>query len=137
MRSYVIAHVPSSIVRELASHSALLAIGLFFALPFYWLVSTALKTDAQVFQMPPAWIPHPAKWNNYSRALTYIPFAQYTWNTLRICLLNVAGTLISCSLVAYSLAKIKWPGRNIAFFVLLATLILPAQVTLIPTFAIF
>src|SRR5258706_1919594 len=128
---------PTSAIRSMASHIILLAIGLFFALPFYWLVSTALKTDAQVFQMPPVWVPHPAKWDNYSTALTYIPFAQYTWNTLKICLLNVLGTLLSCSLVAYSLAKIRWPGRDLVFFVLLATLILPAQVTLIPTFAIF
>src|SRR5262245_35215628 len=118
-----IVHRPSSIVWTVSSHALLLAVGLFFALPFYWLVSTALKTDAQVFAMPPIWIPHPAKWENYWRALTYIPFAQYTWNTLRICLLNVAGTLVSCSLVAYSLAKIRWPGRDIVFFVLLATLI--------------
>src|SRR5262249_38750013 len=132
-----IVHRRSSIVRTASSHLLLLAIGLFFALPFYWLVSTALKTDAQVFKMPPIWIPDPPKWDNYGKALTYIPFAQYTWNTLKICSLNVIGTLLSCSLVAYSLAKIRWPGRDIVFFVLLATLILPAQVTLIPTFTIF
>lgn len=130
-------HRPASIVRLLASHFALLAVGLFFALPFYWLVSTALKSDAEVFKMPPVWVPHPPRWENYGKALTYIPFAQYTWNTLKICSLNVIGTLISCSLVAYSLAKIRWPGRDFVFFVLLATLILPAQVTLIPTFTIF
>src|SRR5204862_2725556 len=71
------------------------------------------------------------------KALTYIPFGLYTLNTLKICLLNVAGTLLSCSLVAYSLAKIRWRGREMIFYSLLATMILPVQVTLIPTFTIF
>jgi multiple sugar transport system permease protein len=115
----------------------LLGVGLFFALPFYWLVSTALKPDAQIFQMPPVWIPRPALWENYPKALRYIPFAQYTWNTLKICALSVLGTVLSCSLVAYSLAKIRWRGRELVFYSLIATMILPGQVTMIPTFAIF
>lgn len=123
--------------RTLASHATLVLLGLLFALPFYWLVSTALKPDEQLFQMPPAWIPNPPKWENFPKALTYIPFAQYTWNTLKIAGLNVLGIVISCSLVAYSLAKIPWRGRNLLFLSLLATMILPAQVTMIPTFAIF
>src|SRR5256885_239556 len=82
---------PAGRIRVVASHLALLGIGLFFAVPFYWLVSTALKPDSQVFAMPPVWVPHPVKWENFPKALNYIPFAQYTWNTLRICLLNVIG----------------------------------------------
>jgi multiple sugar transport system permease protein len=121
----------------LLSHVVLLLIGLFFALPFYWLVSTALKPDTQIFQMPPVWIPHPVHWENYPRALTYIPFALYTWNTLKICFFSVLGTVLSCSLVAYSLSKIRWRGRDPVFYSLIATMILPGQVTMIPTFAIF
>ncbi len=124
-------------IRTLLSHLVLLLVGLFFALPFYWLVSTAVKPDTQIFRMPPVWIPHPVHWDNYPRALRYIPFAQYTWNTLKICILSVIGTVLSCSLVAYSLAKIRWPGRDIAFYSLIATMILPGQVTMVPTFAIF
>jgi multiple sugar transport system permease protein len=82
-------------------------------------------------------IPHPAVWENFPRALRSIPFARYTLNTLTICFLNVAGTLLSCSLVAYSLAKVRWRGRNWIFYSLLATMILPGQVTMIPTFTIF
>ncbi len=124
-------------IKPPASHLVLIGLGFFFGLPFYWLVSTALKPDAQIFQMPPVWFPHPIIWQNYPKALRYIPFALYTWNTLKICLLSMAGTVLSCSLVAYSLAKIRWPGRDVVFFVLVATLILPYQVTLIPTFTIF
>lgn len=123
--------------RTILSHVVLIGIGLLFALPFYWLVSTALKTDDQLFRIPPVWIPRPAVWSNFPRALTYIPFARYTLNTLLICFLNVAGTILSCSLVAYSLAKVRWKGRNWIFYSLIATMILPGQVTMIPTFTIF
>ncbi|HZO88276.1 MAG TPA: carbohydrate ABC transporter permease [Chthonomonadaceae bacterium] len=127
----------TAFLRALGAHAALLGIGLFFGLPFYWLVSTSLKPDAQVFKMPPVWVPHPIQWRNYPHALTYIPFLQYTLNTLLLCALNVVGTVLSCSLVAYSLAKIRWRGREWVFASLLATMILPGQVTMIPTFAIF
>src|SRR5690349_15235407 len=117
-------------VRTTLSHLALIALGLCFFLPFYWLVTTALKTDAQIFQIPPVWIPAPAVWENYPKALTYIPFALYTFNTLQIAVLSVVGTVLSCSLVAYSLAKVPWRGRNWIFYSLLATMILPGQVTM-------
>jgi multiple sugar transport system permease protein len=123
--------------QTIAAHLALLSIGVLFGLPFYWLVVTSLKPDAQVFQMPPAWLPHPAQWNNYPRALVYIPFLRYTLNTVTLCAFNVLGTVLSCSLVAYSLSKIRWQGRDLVFYSLLATMILPGQVTMIPTFAIF
>jgi multiple sugar transport system permease protein len=87
--------------------------------------------------MPPVWIPDPAHWENFPKALTYIPFALYTWNTLHICVLSVVGTVFSCSLVAYSLAKIRWKWRSWVFYSLIATMILPGQVTMIPSFAIF
>lgn len=124
-------------LRPLLSHVALIAIGMFFALPFYWLASTALKTDAQIFRIPPVWIPHPAVWENFPKALRYIPFGLYTWNTLKICVLTMVGTVLSCSMVAYSLAKVPWRGRAWIFYSLLATMILPGQVTMIPTFTIF
>jgi multiple sugar transport system permease protein len=122
---------------ELLAHIPLIALGICFALPFFWLISTSLKPDAEIFRMPPVWIPHPVIWSNYPRAMHYIPFALYTWNTLRICLFCVIGTTLSCSLVAYSLARLKWRWRNWIFYSLLATMLLPGQVTMIPTFIIF
>ena len=124
-------------LQTLTAHLVLLGIGVLFGLPFYWLVITSLKPDAQVFQMPPVWFPHPIQWRNYPHALAYIPFLRYTLNTFTLCALNVLGTVLSCSLVAYSLAKIRWQGRDPVFYSLLATMILPGQVTMIPTFAIF
>lgn len=124
-------------VKASFQHIMLAAVGMSFLLPFYWLVCTSLKTDSQLFTVPPVWVPHPLQWSNYPRALTYIPFLKYTWNTLVICALAVFGAVFSNSLVAYSFARIRWPGRDVVFVVLLSTLMIPAQVTMIPVFTVF
>lgn len=118
------------------AHLALIALALVFVAPFYWLVVTSLKTDKQIFEVT-TWFPDPIVWSNYSRALHYIPFARYTLNTLFVCGVTMIGTVISCSMVAYSFARIPWKGRDALFLVVLATLMLPAQVTMIPVFMIF
>lgn len=125
------------ILRATASHAALWALGLLFFLPFYWLVMTSLKSDTEVFAMPPVWVPQTLLWGNFLRAVHYVPFFLYLKNTVVICVLSVIGTLFSSSLVAYSFARIRWPGRDVLFLVLLATMMLPGQVTMIPVFAIF
>jgi multiple sugar transport system permease protein len=118
-------------------HAALLLLGTFFFLPFYWLISTALKSDAEVFAIPPVWVPKELRWHNFVEAVNYVPFFLFLKNTLVICLLSVVGTLLSSSMVAYSFARIRWPGRDFLFFLLVATMMLPGQVTMIPVFAIF
>ncbi len=120
----------------LGSHLALIGLGLFF-LPFYWLVITSLKADAEVFAMPPVFFPKVLHWENFGRSVNYIPFFLFLKNTLIICVLSVFGAVVSSSLVAYSFARIRWPGRDPLFLVLLATMMLPGQVTLIPVFGIF
>ena len=81
---------------------------------------------------------HPGfEWSNYSRGLVFIPFFNQLRNTVIISLFSVLGTILSCSLVAYGLAKIDWKGRNVLFVIILSTMMLPAQVTMIPVFAIF
>jgi multiple sugar transport system permease protein len=126
-----------SIGQRLAIHATLIVLGAMFAVPFLWLLSTSLKPPAQLFKLPPEWIPRPFTWSNYTRALTFIPFFRYLANTLYIALFNVIATLLSCSLAAYGFARIRWPGRNMLFFVLVSTLMIPNAVTLIPTFIIF
>lgn len=125
------------IAREFLGHIVLLVSGISFLIPFLWLVSTSLKLDAQIFVFPPIWVPNPIVWSNYPRALTYIPFFQYLLNTLFIAGMNVVGILISCPLVAYGLARIRWRGRDALFVVVLATMMLPFQVTMIPLFIVF
>jgi multiple sugar transport system permease protein len=125
------------VLTELVAHLFLILFGLAFALPFFWQLSTSLKPDAQIFVLPPQWIPDPIQWDNYPRALTYIPYFLYFRNTLYIAIFNVIAIMLSCTLVAYGFARINWPGRNVFFGVLLATLMIPYPVTLIPTFLIF
>ncbi len=123
--------------RQLWLHAALLALSAVSLVPFYWMVSTSLKSDAQVLASPPVWIPSPAVFSNYTRALSYIPFLTYAKNTLIICVSTMVGAVLSCSLVAYSFAKLRWPGRDALFVIVLATMMLPGQVTMIPVFAVF
>jgi multiple sugar transport system permease protein len=126
-----------NIIKELLTHIVLLPIAFIFMLPFLWMLSTSLKTDQQLFAYPPIWIPNPINWANYPNAVTYIDFFLYLRNTLTIAVLSTIGALISCSMVAYSLARIPWPGRNILFIATIATLMIPFQVTLIPLFLVF
>ncbi len=113
----------------------LMAIAYIF--PLYWLVVTALKTDTEVFELPPGLIPRSPQWQNFPESTTYIPFWSYLWNTFVIAGMTIVGTLLSCTLVAYGFARIRWPGRNIVFLIYLSTIMLPGQVTMIPLYIIF
>jgi len=123
--------------RRIAVHLSLLILGVAFIIPFFWLLSTSVKPDSQIFVWPPVWIPHPLAFDNYSKGLTFVPFDRFTLNSLVIALGNVVGTVTSCSLSAYGLARIRWPGRNLLFGLLLATIMVPFQVRMIPLFIIF
>ena len=123
--------------QALVKHALLIVIGVLFIIPFVWLVSTSLKPAKQIFLLPPQWIPDPFTWSNYPEALTYIPFFQYMGNTFYIALFNVIALTLSSSFIAYGFARIPWPGRNVVFSIVIATLMIPYAVTLIPTFLIF
>jgi len=125
------------LTHRVISHVFLLMGSILFILPFVWMVSTSLKPDAQIFVFPPIWIPHPVMWENYLRAVNFIPFFTYLKNTLYVCIMNVIGVVISSSLVAYAFSRIKWHGRDVLFIVLLSTLMVPYQVTMIPLFIVF
>ncbi|NLY31055.1 MAG: carbohydrate ABC transporter permease [Firmicutes bacterium] len=115
----------------------LVAMSLLFLAPILWMVSTSLKDSSQVMAYPPVWFPWPPKWENYKIAVNAIPFALYLKNTVTICVLSIIGTLLSSTLVAYSLAKIPWPGRNVLLLLILSTMMLPFPVTMIPLFVTF
>jgi multiple sugar transport system permease protein len=126
-----------SVVREILTHIVLLPAAFVFLLPFLWMISTSLKTDTQLYAYPPIWIPNPLKWANYSETVVYIPFFLYLKNTLVIAVSSTFGAVLSCSLVAYSLSRINWPGRQVLLILTIATLMLPFQVTLVPLFIVF
>ena len=108
-----------------------------FLIPLAWMFVTSLKIPAQIYVYPPEWIPNPVKWENYLQVLTFFPFFRYLLNTLYITSLNVIGVLVSCSLVAYGITHIRWPGRNIIFILILSVLIIPYVVTLIPLYLMY
>ena len=115
----------------------LVVIGVTFMLPFYWMLSTSLKPDAQLAVYPPVWAPHPLMWSNYVDAVTEQPFFLYLRNTLIICAVTLVGVVFSSSVCAYGFSRISWRGRNMLFFLMLSTLMLPYQVTMIPLFVLF
>jgi len=115
----------------------LLILAAVFLVPFVWLISTSLKPETQVFSQSINWIPHPVMWSNYAKAVNEFPFWQYLRNTLTVCVAVVIGATASSSFVAYGLSRVKWPGREALFVVVLGTLILPYQVTMIPLFLVF
>lgn len=106
-------------------------------LPFVWLVRSALMSDTQMFVAPPEWIPSPFAWENFSGALTAQPFARYFVNTVVIAVISVLGTVLTCSVAAFSFARLRWRGRNAVFAILLSSVMLPYAVTLIPTFVMW
>ncbi len=125
-------------------HLMLISLSAIFIFPFLWVVSTALKPIDQTMQIPPVWIPREWQVNNFADAMTYgqeklgyIPFLVYGVNTIVVCILVVAGVVISNSLVAYSFARLKWKGRDFMFAVTLATMMVPFPVLMVPTFALF
>ncbi|WP_157180840.1 carbohydrate ABC transporter permease [Actinopolymorpha alba] len=106
-------------------------------LPFVWLARSALMNDNQIFIAPPEWIPNPFEWANFSGALTAQPFFRYFVNTMIIELVVVTGTVLTCSVAAFSFARLRWRGRNVVFALLLTSVMLPYAVTLIPTFVMW
>lgn len=126
----------SLIGRTLAFLLAFLG-ALAFLVPFLWAVSTSLKPSYQVFSHPPIWIPNPIQFYNYAEALTELPFVRYFANTSIITFGALLGEVLSSTLVAYGFARMRFPGRDALFLVLLGTMMLPMQVTMIPIFIIF
>ena len=119
---------------RIASYAIAIGVAILFLLPLYWMISSSLKPEYQVLASPPVWIPNPVRWANYPEALSYVPFGRYTLNTLSISLLTVLGHVISCTVVAYGFARLRAPGKEALFVVLLATMMLPYPVTMIPIY---
>ncbi len=127
---------PVGLARTLST-VALVALSVAYLTPFVWMVSTSLKTAAQSIAAPPVLVPDPVVWANYPDAFVRMDYLGALLNTLIYAVPSVIGTLLSCSIVAYGFAIIKWPGRNVVFAVVLASMMLPGQVTLIPLYVIF
>jgi multiple sugar transport system permease protein len=124
-------------ISQAALYTILVLFGIAFLVPFLWIVSTSLKGSEQIFTVPPQWIPSSLHPENYKSVFERMPFLTYLRNSVVVTLLSMLGTVLSSSLVAYAFAYLRWPGRNLLFIVVLATMMLPMQVTMIPVFVLF
>jgi multiple sugar transport system permease protein len=115
----------------------LVVIAFFMLMPFVWLVTSSLKTQLNIFQYPPQFIPDPVMWENYPNALTAKPFGLYLRNSLTIIVLNIVAVVFSSSFCAYGFARLRFPGRDFWFGIVLATLFLPYAILIVPSFMIF
>lgn len=119
-------------------YASLTAVALVTAIPLLWMLSTSLKETGKEFLFPPQWIPIPAVWSNYTNVWSVIDnLALYTSNSFIVAGLATLGTVLSCSLVAFGFARMEFPGRGPLFIVLLASLMLPGIITLVPTYILF
>ena len=123
--------------RRLLKHVVLVGFGVLMLTPMLWMVSTSLKPDGLEFEYPPRLLPTTVTFENYERGLTILPFARYFLNSLVVTGLATTGNVLSASFVAYGFARLRFPERDLLFVVLLATVMIPFQVTLIPTFVLF
>ncbi len=122
---------------QLGIYLILVILAVIFGLPFFWTVLTSLKTTQEIFLMPPTWLPEVPQWQNYVEIWQRAPLAIFLLNSIVVTVFTMIGQLLSASLVAYGFARFRFPGRDILFVVMLGTLMLPPQVTIIPTFMLF
>lgn len=124
-------------IREGLSHVVILIVAAMFIIPLLVMVITSLKTTADLFVVPFHWIPHPFAWKNYVRALTEWPFATYFLNSIKYTAFTLLGDLASCSVVGYAFVRYRSPLTDRLFYIVLALLLMPYVVLLVPEFIMF
>ncbi len=127
----------SRVLGRVGSHLILLAGAAVFAIPFIWMLSTSMKTDRQIFAWPPVWIPNPLVWQNYPAVFDYAPMHKYFLNTMVIATAQVFGAIVTCSLAAYAFSRVRAPGRDAIFTVMISQMMIPGVVTLVPLYILF
>jgi ABC-type glycerol-3-phosphate transport system permease component len=124
-------------VEKALGYATLFAVASVLILPLYWMVATALKSPMQTFAIPPEFVPNPFEWRNFVSVFEEVPFGRFIINTFILVALNIAGELFAVTLVAYGFARVRFPGRSVLFLLMLSTLMIPYQVTLVPRFILF
>lgn len=124
-------------IGSLLTYITLTALSLLFLIPLAWLFLTSLMTLKQATAFPPEWIPNPVQFDNYIKALKFWNFARSFRNTVIVTSAVMVGELLSCTLVAYGFARLRFPGRNFLFVVLMSTMMLPGVVTMVPLYILF
>jgi multiple sugar transport system permease protein len=106
-------------------------------MPFLWMFSTSLRASSDSYKLPPAWLPTDFRFENYTAVLnSSVPFMMFAWNSVKVTFAVTVGQIITCSMAAFAFARLRFPGKNVLFILLLASLMVPGQVTIIPVFII-
>lgn len=108
-----------------------------FLIPTIWMISSSLKISNEVFAHPIVWIPKDPQWRNYLKIFQVLPFGRFAWNTLIVTGMAVLGTVVSSLTVGYAFSRLRWPGRQFFFALMIGTMMLPEVITLIPRFIVF
>ncbi len=125
------------LLRQSLVYLALLIMGLAFILPFWWMVASSLKAPGAGMKFPPEFFPSQLFWSNYPKVFQLIPLVTFFRNSLIITVFSLLGELFSASLVAFAFARLRFPGRNLLFMLVLSTMMIPYPVTMVPTFVLF
>lgn len=121
---------------RLLTYAFLVSLAILTLMPFVWVVATSLRTPAQSFTQPPKWIPTDMDFSNYQEVFQRIPFWNQITNSFIITLSVVFGQLVTASLAGYAFARLRFPGRTVFFWVVMATMMIPGQATIIPLFVL-
>lgn len=123
-----------NVLGQVLKYGALIFLSLWMLLPFYWMISASLMTSKEIIQMPPPLVPEAPQWQNYVRVTEVVDLARAYFNSILVTALTVLGILFTSSLAGFAFAKYQFPGRNLLFAMILATMMIPFFVILIPVF---
>ena len=124
-------------LKSVSTHAILIVFGITFMLPFVWMISSSLKPNVDIFELPVRLIPKTYRPENYVDATNAIPFWQYLWNSTYYTIFATIGAVLSNTFIAYGFARVRWRGRNLMFIIVIATMMLPFQVRMIPLYILF
>ncbi len=122
------------ILRTVGFHAIMIIGALIVCIPLIWMVSSSLKAPNRLFTVPIEWIPWEFRWQNYVEAWNRAQFARYFFNSIYVSVISTLLNLFFCSLIGYGFAKYQFPGRNILFLLILATMMIPFHVIIVPLF---
>lgn len=125
-----------NILKQVFKHIVIYTLALITLAPFVWMILTSLKDMSEIFVYPPQWLPSEFRFENYLKAFEAAPFGRYYFNSLFVAFSVTIGQLITCSMAAFAFARLKFPGRNILFYLFLGTMMIPYNVTMIPSFLV-
>jgi len=124
-------------IEQILTYLFMTALAFVFMIPIFWMLSTALKARWDIFTWPPQWIPRTPHWENFAQAFTKYPMGRFMLNSTFLVIANIIGELLAVPLIAYGFARLRFPGKNILFMMMLGTMMIPGHVKLIPLFAIY